>query len=236
MFDTPRQVYIFLEDLKQPNSDSGELSEDDYALLAQDSSVFTSIGLSTGETQRLASWGTSSQRVRTNRISLSLFRTFGTELLIGNIPDDWDQVGRDQAIVSCGIWKSMLAGTPQAVGTALNLDGRSYIISGVLPCNFQIGFYLHPEVILPFRSSPRSPDAAVRNLLVFGHLADSVSIATARSQLEALSGRIVKQPDELLRFRATRIRDHNASLGRGIAPIPVPEPMPIRAVEPEQIR
>ncbi|HEV2222205.1 MAG TPA: ABC transporter permease [Candidatus Acidoferrales bacterium] len=213
--DSSRQVYVFLRNLKDPDIDSEPLSENDYALLLRGASVFASIGLSTGETNRNAQVGAARQVLRVNSVSASLFRTFGTRLTEGRIPEDWDKSG-DYLIVSYGVWRRTFGGDSDAVGKAVELDGHPYVIVGVLPRDFQIGFYEHPEALVPFHFDPPGSAAQVPRLLVFGRIVDTANIRAAQGQLVALSQQLVQRLGEDFKFRVTTIRDQNGRVGREI--------------------
>lgn len=91
-------------------------------------------------------------------------------------------------VASYGFWKRRLAGDPQAVGRPIELNGRLYTLTGVLPEDYRsvYGLSVSPEIYV--EASVAHPDAA--SCIVFGRLRDGQSIEAARQAVGAAAERM----------------------------------------------
>ena len=87
---------------------------------------------------RNLSGATEPAEVETARASASLLPILGVQPALGrNFLKSEDYKGRDAvALVSDGLWRQQFAGDPKIIGRPITLDGRQYIVVGVLPRDF----------------------------------------------------------------------------------------------------
>ncbi len=118
-------------------------------------------------------------------------------LLIGPIqtdPGDEDEDrpgGQKVAVITSGFWRRYFASNPHVLGHTINLDGSPYTVVGVMPASFRFPGNSRIELLLPLaldaqRERLRMQTAIVR---VIGLLKAGVTLAQARADLAAISGR-----------------------------------------------
>lgn len=99
----------------------------------------------------------------------------------GILPSDPDQV----VVLHDQFWRRYFNGDPTVVGRALNLDGKSYTIVGILPPGHRtlIGFGLSPDLFLPsyIQDTP---------LQMYARLKPGMSRGEALAGLRTIAGRM----------------------------------------------
>lgn len=97
------------------------------------------------------------------------------------------------AMLMHDFWQRKFGADPGILGTRVTLDGRPYDVIGVLPPSFTWGN--RTDLLVPLAPDPARARADHR-LLVIGRLAPSVSIDKARTEMNAIAGRLAQQfPD-----------------------------------------
>jgi predicted permease len=123
----------------------------------------------------------------------SLLRMLGAAPLHGRIFTEAEgELGNDRKVVlTYGLWQELYAGSADAVGREVRIDGQPFAIVGVLPAGFE---FLDPEVRLwipaAFSVYEKSDDARhSNNWSMVGRLRTGATAAQAQQQLDALNAR-----------------------------------------------
>ena len=97
----------------------------------------------------------------------------------------------DVVVLHYHFWQKHFNGDPSVVGRAINLDGRSYTVLGVLPESHRtlLGYGLTPDVYLP-----RYLDDTI--LQIYARLKPGMTLGQARAALEVLAERLDKSMPE----------------------------------------
>ncbi|HEY7059719.1 MAG TPA: ABC transporter permease [Vicinamibacterales bacterium] len=122
------------------------------------------------------------------------FRLLGVDAAIGRTfdPED-DRVGADPVIVlSDPFWRRRFGADPSIVGRTILLDGRSYLVRGVLPAGFTV---LPPSSVFPANIDgwmplvPQAPSRQrdIRYLHAIARLAPGDTLDTAAHELRGLA-------------------------------------------------
>jgi len=134
-------------------------------------------------------------------VSGNLFRLLGIRALAGRTLEPGDDVspgGHPVMAVSERFWHTRLGGRSDAVGEALDLNGRSYTIVGVIPSEFTggipgIGMQFWAPSAMVDQLNPSTRDGVSRlerrtsrNLMVKARLAEGVTIENAQAQMDSL--------------------------------------------------
>ena len=119
---------------------------------------------------------TRSELAWTMTTSANFFDVLGVSPSAGRLYSQGDE-GRAIAVVSCGFWRKRLHADPKAFGQPLKLNGRFYIVLGVLPQNYRsvYGRGVSPEVYVPIITDPD-------HCLLFGRLRDGVTRGQTRAR------------------------------------------------------
>jgi len=97
------------------------------------------------------------------------------------------------ALVSYGLWQRHFGGISTILNTPMRLDGRSYLIVGVMPQGFS--FPYDAEVWIPYVVDPRERG---REFAVFARMRPGVTQAQVQNALEAISGNIRREYPDML--------------------------------------
>jgi putative ABC transport system permease protein len=117
----------------------------------------------------------------TFRISPLLGRNFNRE--------EDEPNGPRVALLSYGLWRSRFAADPQIVGKNISLDGKSALIIGILPENFEMPSLAQADLLLPLamgESTDRGPNARQRIVRTFARLKPGITSAKALAMLQPL--------------------------------------------------
>jgi predicted permease len=76
----------------------------------------------------------------------NFFQTLGVKPLLGRLftADELQHNGPQATLLSYALWRQHYSGDPNIVGKAINLDGRSVTVIGVLPDTFDFGSVFSP--------------------------------------------------------------------------------------------
>ncbi len=86
--------------------------------------------------------GNSPQAIKLVRASGDFFRLLGVHPLLGSV-FSVDAIQEPIAVISNGLWRSLLGGDSAVVGRSITLNGRTFTVAGVMPETF--AFYLRGE-------------------------------------------------------------------------------------------
>jgi putative ABC transport system permease protein len=122
----------------------------------------------------------------------------------GFIPADGHRGSPEVALLSDELWRERFSAAPGVVGTALNLDRKTYTVAGVLPPRFRFPDMAHaPQVLIalhtPGSSTPNMKEP-IMFLQVLARLRRGDSLASVQTELES--------------FQRARLRLYPAPLAR----------------------
>jgi predicted permease len=111
---------------------------------------------------------------------------------------DEDDGAPPVVIVSDSYWRSRLGATPSAIGRAIPLDEKPYVVIGVLPPTFSLlpassVLPAHVDVWLPLKPHLASRARTVRFLHAIARVEPGSLFSHADAELQAHSSRIVRQ-------------------------------------------
>lgn len=139
------------------------------------------------------------------KVTSTLLDTLGVHPALGrNFQPDEDNPGRDhEVILTDSFWRSEFHADPKIIGKAMNLNGQSYEIVGVLPASFhfpqgeELGPLTYFDAQLAFLK-PLGEDASQTDLLgefdyaAIARLKPGVSLAQASAELNVVQERIAE--------------------------------------------
>ncbi len=166
-----------------------DISVPDYVDWSRESRTME-LAASTGGSLNLAVAGDRAERVTGARVTPSYFKVFAFRPLVGRaFLDEEARKGNDRSVIlSYAFWQRRFAGEPDVVGRKLLLNGEAYTVVGVMPRDMKFpGSTIDIWTPLPFDGTERRRD---RYLEVVGKLRGSATIASARSEMQAIAKRL----------------------------------------------
>ncbi len=130
------------------------------------------------------------RRIVGMRVTASAFDLLGVSPLLGRalLPEDQDKPGA--VVLSYELWRDALGGRPDAIGSSIELDGRSYTVVGVMPKGFdvpspwsQMGDH---KLYLPFRNETLQGDRGSHSYPVIARLAPGVTKEAAQADMDRI--------------------------------------------------
>jgi predicted permease len=138
------------------------------------------------------------QELLAGRATAGLFPVLGVKAAVGRVftPEE-DVFGRsDVALLTYKLWKERFDGDPAIAGRKITIDGRPYLVTGVLPENFRFGNYSFdlwvPMALNPTKLMPRQ----VRSITVVGKLKRGVGPGRAQQEMSLIAQRFERDHPE----------------------------------------
>src|SRR6185437_3708946 len=136
------------------------------------------------------------ERVEAARVSPSFFPMLGIQPHLGRVflPEEGQPGHENVVLLSDGLWRRRFGADPNVSGRTLVMNGQSYQVVGVLPRGFHLPEEAEVWTPLVFTPDELSPDSrGSHGLLVIGRIKDGMSLEQARSDMKAVSERIIEQ-------------------------------------------
>ncbi|HXU08587.1 MAG TPA: ABC transporter permease, partial [Blastocatellia bacterium] len=166
----------------------------DEARAIEQVSLYTTTTLTltgVGEPERLSCGTASGELFAALGVSMAQGRSFRIE----EEPRDQDRV----VILSHGFWRRKFASSPEVIGKALNLDGRSYTVIGVLPQGFKSPPELQADTAIELWLPPGynlAGPCCSHGLSVVARLREGHTIDEAQAEADSISAGVKKDyPD-----------------------------------------
>src|SRR5271166_4740117 len=136
-FPQPEQLVTLHE--SKPNFEAGSISYPDFLDWQKDNRTFSSMAIARGYSFNLTGMG-EAERVSGEFIAPDFFPLLGVRPVIGrNFEPGEDRVGAAPiAMISAGLWRRKFGSARDVLGKGITLDGRSYVIVGVIPADFDL--------------------------------------------------------------------------------------------------
>ena len=168
------------------------------------------------------------RQVRAGVVGGSYFKVMGLRPVLGRLlgPGDDGPNAAGAAVLTHRFWTSAFQADPAMVGKTVRFGDRSATIVGVLEPS--VPYPTETEIIANVVTSPHHLDATMvdgrvhRMTELFGRLAPGVELATAKAELQAAHGAIVKEHPEAypaqanFRIDAVGLRDQIISPARTV--------------------
>jgi predicted permease len=130
--------------------------------------------------------GSETRRIFALQATKNYFTALGVPMAQGR---GWNESDPDDvAILNSRFWRTRLGGDPSIVGKTIRLDGRPYIVLGILPPDYRslIGYGYAPDVFVP-----KFIEGTV--LAAYARLRPGMSIGQANAAMPALGERLNRE-------------------------------------------
>ncbi len=137
-------------------------------------------------------------------VTANMFRMLGTDSRLGRVFNETEaNEGAPRAVVlSHRFWQSRLGGDPKVLERALELNGLSHTVIGVMPPDFELlvrqGSFtaVAPELWLPYRFTAEHRTRRGRFMLALARLKPGIPLSQARAEMDTIAGRLEQQYPE----------------------------------------
>ena len=174
--------------------DQNWVSAPEFTDLRQHSKAFSHLAAISSDSFNIRA-GDKPERLEGAAVSASFFSLLGVKPAIGrDFTAAEETPGRDTvAIISDGLWRRRFGADANLPGTPLVVNGRSYLIAGVMPPGFQYPEGADIWVPLAFKPDDLSPNnRGSHGLLVIARIRDGVSLDAARTDMARVSEQVIE--------------------------------------------
>jgi putative ABC transport system permease protein len=191
------KVWTHFTGIGLPN-DQNWFSAPEFRDVRQQNRSFSDLSVMSTGTYSLGVSG-NPQSLNGATVSPGFFTILGVKPYLGRTfsPDEAEQ-GHDRVVVlGYGLWQRVFGADPQIIGKDLAIDGRSCKVIGVMPRGFDYpspSDLWTPQVFLPADLAPDS--RGNHGYEVLARIKPGVSLAQARSDMQAVSQSIIEQNRE----------------------------------------
>jgi macrolide transport system ATP-binding/permease protein len=160
--------------------------------------------------------------VQAERVSGGFFQTLGVHPMLGRdfYAREDRPGGPNVVLLSYGTWLHRFGGQRDAVGQTVDMDGRAFVIIGVLPRAFSFAPSGNAEFWIPLNSF--SPHEKMRTFYTFwgiGRLRDGVTIQAARAEMTGIAKQLQRQYGITGREQTARVIPLSEIIVGGVRPI-----------------
>ncbi len=179
---------------------------------------FTDIAAFFEETGNLTGHG-EAERISYGKATASLLPLLGVQPVLGRnfLPEEDRFGGPPVVLLSQTLWERRFGRDPAVLGQALNLDGKSYTIVGVLPADFQVAdkFQMKQQLWVPFAMNEADRRAGWRTYThVIGRIKPEVLPQQAAAELSAILQAGLSARQKTMHWEATVSPWHDVVAGR----------------------
>lgn len=138
------------------------------------------------------------ERLDGRRVSASLFALLGVEPQLGRafLPEEDSPGGNRVVMLSYGLWQRRFGADKNIIGRSLTLNGESYLVTGVMPQNFQ---FPNNDVALWVPISFNKDELTNRGshyLQVIARTKPNISLQQVQAEMSTIGARLQQQyPD-----------------------------------------
>ncbi len=168
-----------------PNSRFLPLSAACYRDIQQRQRVFSGVAAYQPKGYTLTGVG-DAERESGLRVTGSFFQVLGARAALGRVLQVADERDPSVVVLSHSLWSRQFGGDPGILGRSIILNGKGYVVVGVMPRTF--AWQGQPQLFIPDPPSPRELEE-VRGTLAFdaiARLGTGISLDQARAGMEEL--------------------------------------------------
>ena len=171
----------------------------EVSLYSKATTAFSAMGGYIGNTYEL-SGGDNPEIIVGARMSASTFSTLGIQPLLGHtFSADEENSSQPLAVISYALWTSRFHRDPQAIGSSITLDRKTYTVIGVMPRTFEFPFnpgrLNQVQIWVPLSLTPTELSDASAGFWGFqmvARLKDGVTLAQAAADTNRVAQQVVR--------------------------------------------
>ena len=196
------------------------ISYNDYKSWRDENRTLSALGIWTWVTKTISEG--ESERVLGASVSANLFPLLGVHPILGRnfLPEEEHLNRSDVVLLSYGLWQRRFGGDSSIAGKMISMDGRSHLVAGVMPPNFNFpdrGAFWMP---FAYDGSITESHGDRGYAGAIGRLKDGITFEQAKADLDVVSSRLQKEfpndntgwTSELLTLRQDLTQDLRGAL------------------------
>lgn len=189
-FAGPDRVMILWNQFRLQDTPKAPFSGREFLDLQSQSTTFESLGAAAPQYVSLTGRAEPLELLA-GRATASLFPMLGVRPELGRFfTAEEDVLGRNNvALLTHKLWQEQFGADPKIVGQKINIDGKPYLVAGVLPESFGFGHTSYdlwvPMALNPAKLMPRQ----IRTVTVAGRLKAGVSQEQAQQEMNLVAQR-----------------------------------------------
>ena len=194
-FDDPERVVIIWESNPKAGLEIFTASPANFLDWQNQNTVFAGISAYNAGAATLTGIDGTAERVTRATVSDQFFQVVRTPAQLGRtlLREDAEE-GKDVvAVISHGYWINRFGGDASVLGRNILLDGRSFLIVGVMPESFM--YPANTDIWIPLRLAGSTVRGG-HTLQTIARLKDGVTVETARAEMKTIAGRLEKEYPE----------------------------------------
>ena len=188
-FPEPERLVMLWQASSQDSSTFNIVSMPNYQDWLERSRSFSGIGLqdSSGRGYSVTGQG-EGERVPGLRVTASFFQVLGVPPMLGRtFLKEEEDAGRDRVVVlSHSLWTRRYAADPTIVGKTILVDGKAFLVVGVMPVSFVQEYGGRRELWVPVGWTEGDRDRTSNSFVALARLKPGVSFEQARSEMETI--------------------------------------------------
>jgi len=196
----PDRLVVVVSTNRARGLERGWVSDVDFVAWRNTNHVFTDLAAADPYHDFSLTGAGEPERLSGMRVTANYFPTLGVSAYLGRtFVAGEDQPGRDRVVVlAYGLWQRRFASDPRIIGKPIALDGKQYVVIGVMPAWFRQAEFLPPLwtplVLANEQTGAKARDARDRRL--FGRLKPGIDLQQARAEMAALASRAEQSDPE----------------------------------------
>lgn len=174
-------------------TDENSMLAPDYQAIRTRTHSFEQLAAHTSMDANLTGEG-DPERVQAEKVTSDFFSVLGVHPLVGRaFTAQEGTTGNDtEAILSYGLWQSKFAGDPAIIGKETHINGKSYMIIGVMGKDFE--YPPATDLWVPLAFTPQDlTDHHDNYLFPIGLLKKDVSASTTAAELDGIGNQLAKE-------------------------------------------
>jgi putative ABC transport system permease protein len=196
-YKDPERLVMVWEDASKSGHPRDTPTAANFVDWRNQNQVFEGMAAITDESFNLTGVG-DPERLEGMRVSAALFPLLGVEPQLGRVfTAAEDQPGSQRVVLlSYGLWQRRFGGDPSIAGKPLTLNGKTYIVVGVMPARFQFPT-TDNQIWVPIAfTSEEAADRGVHYLQVVARLKSGVTLPQAQAEMSTIASRLQQQYPE----------------------------------------
>jgi putative ABC transport system permease protein len=176
------------------SGDGWPLSPADFLDLREQSSSYTAFGVYNRSSVNLGR--ENAQAVNAVACTADVLPAFGVKPALGRFLQATDDAAGAPSVVilSHALWQQLFAGSPQAIGQSIRLNGADYTVVGVMPRDFEFvspwSRTTEPQLWTPMSLDDSKTKRDSHYLLGIARLRDGASITSADAEIKTIGRRL----------------------------------------------